>query len=684
MVNDELQARIESKVIKASANMFLLAALHMDRLVELRTRQDMMDFLESILGSDLSAAYKKTMEKIENQDQNSVSLAKRTLAWAIHAERPFSVEELRHVLAVRAGSKQFNPGYMPYAREILSVCAGLVTIGNRRGIIRLAHYTTLEFLRQTKPDWLQDMQADLAETCLTYLLYDCFQVGSRKTDQAFEAKFEFYRYAAENWAHHAGIDRSSNACLARKEKIQPLLDVFLATDPLAPSFRYWLFRLKKGIIQSIDRSPSSSKWAIEKLIFSPLSWLSKATCKAYHWSESVIYPPEESPFAFLEAFITASLERASLSDSTWEDLPLGCRKSCTPEAVKKLKVSKNKLSSLLFQASYCHPSLMRHRANTQDFANLLLFFEYHDAPRRCSEEVANLIVILLLKSKAQRQSDTGTKGWTEEEGELFRRLLVKPVHKCQEYQYIPVHSLDPDGDLLFYVIHLGCSALDFLVRSGLDVKAISCRHRFRTPLIAAVVQDLESKTPCVEYLLNHGADVHQLAVGCEYGSALVAAGANAAHYGSQYSDTVRLYIESMATIVKYLLEKGAHVNHIATGMAGAKYLTALAAAVDSGIPPAFSSRRMDDFGAAEITLQQFGFDGKDHNRGMLLSLRAELRESDRGWNSVVAYLKELILEFEEGRIPTPRQTRSDDFGPNVGMTPYSNSADEEMAVDQGL
>ncbi|KAG8406491.1 hypothetical protein J3458_021323 [Metarhizium acridum] len=99
---------------------------------------------------------------------------------------------------------------------------------------------------------------------------------------------------------------------------------------------------------------------------------------------------------------------------------------------------------------------------------------------------------------------------------------------------------------------------------------------------------------------------------------------------------------------------------------------------------AFSSRRMDDFGAAEITLQQFGFDGKDHNRGMLLSLRAELRESDRGWNSVVAYLKELILEFEEGRIPTPRQTRSDDFGPNVGMTPYSNSADEEMAVDQGL
>ncbi|KAG8417342.1 hypothetical protein J3459_012435 [Metarhizium acridum] len=163
----------------------------MDRLVELRTRQDMMDFLESILGSDLSAAYKKTMEKIENQDQNSVSLAKRTLAWAIHAERPFSVEELRHVLAVRAGRKQFNPGYMPYARDILSVCAGLVTIGNRRGIIRLAHYTTLEFLRQTKPDWLQDMQADLAETCLTYLLYDCFQVGSRKTDQAFEAKFEF-------------------------------------------------------------------------------------------------------------------------------------------------------------------------------------------------------------------------------------------------------------------------------------------------------------------------------------------------------------------------------------------------------------------------------------------------------------------------------------------------------------
>ncbi|KID86739.1 Nucleoside phosphorylase domain protein [Metarhizium guizhouense ARSEF 977] len=309
LVNDELQARIESKVIKASKNMFLLAAFHMNRLVELKTRQDIINFLESIQESGLDATYKKTIETIENQDQNSVSLAKRILAWTIYAKRSFSVEELRHVLAVRAGSKQFNPDYMPCATDLLSVCAGLVTDNNESGIIRLIHYTTLEFFRQTERDWLRDMQADLAKTCLTYLLYDCFRIGFCRADQAFEAKFNFYEYAAENWARHAGISRSSNASLARKEKIQPLLDEFLATDPLPPSFVYWMFRLKKVIMHRICSSANtSSRVKILDLIFSPLYWVTKMT-----WKPSNRDPCcRESTFALLEAFISASLEKARL------------------------------------------------------------------------------------------------------------------------------------------------------------------------------------------------------------------------------------------------------------------------------------------------------------------------------------------------------------------------------------
>ncbi|KAK9442241.1 Ankyrin repeat-containing domain protein [Metarhizium brunneum] len=879
LVNDELQARIESKVIKASESMFLLAAFHMNRLVELKTRQDIINFLESIQESGLDAAYKKTIETIENQDQNSVSLAKRILAWTVYAERSFSVEELRHVLAVRAGSKQFNPDYMPCATDLFSVCAGLVTYNNQRGFFRLVHYTTLEFFRQTRPDWLQDMQADLAETCLTYLLYDCFRVGSCRADQAFEAEFDFYKYAAASWARHAGINRSSKASLARKEKIQLLLDEFLATDPLPPSFLYWLFRLKECIIHVIDNFPSEdSYWRISGLVFSPLNWLSNTTfatsCRRKHFTWS----SDKMTFAVLHALITASLERArlvlapcphpehwhNLSSSAFEDRPplclddgaLGCKKSCTPEAVENLKRWNKKIFELLFQAvdedgltkkarrqksppeesrdmfsrDTCSQGFSRYRllhhkfsiiekpdvsslptdphVETRDFTEWLPLFENHDAPQRCLEEIANLTVILLLKAKA------GFKEWTKEEEELFRRLLLKPVHKYQEYQYIPVDFLDQDPVLLD-VIHLGCDALDFLVRSGVDVNEQFRRHPSGTALVAAVVHDLESKAPCVEYLLKHGADSNQQTNGREYGSALVAACAlgrmdalnlllqrpnigvnmeikfglygtaliaacakgniDALHlllqqpnvevamttefgeYGTAFIAACangRMVLdenETMATTVKYLLEKGAHVNHSIIGEARAKYVTALAAAVHGGNPRivqillnsgaiadervksdmpsdsstarrrwdsaqqlsmaiiysllevdaswadeyipqalyylrAFSSRWMeslDRFAAAQITLQQFGFGGKDLDVKMLLFLQSELSESFQKWNQVVARLKELILEFEEGKIPS-RQIQTDDFDSDFDMLPYSDISDEiSSAPEEG-
>lgn len=823
----------------------------MNRLVELKTRQDIINFLESIQESGLDAAYKKTIETIENQDQNSVSLAKRILAWTVYAERSFSVEELRHVLAVRAGSKQFNPDYMPCATDLLSVCAGLVTYNNQRGFFRLVHYTTLEFFRQTRPDWLQDMQADLAETCLTYLLYDCFRVGSCRADQAFEAEFDFYKYAATNWARHAGIGRSSKASLARKEKIQLLLDEFLATDPLPPSFLYWLFRLKERILHVIDNFPSeNSYWRISCLVFSPLNWLSITTFATSCRGKRFTWSSDKMTFAVLQALITASLERArlvlapcphpehwhNLSSSAFKGRPplclddgaLGCKKSCTPEAVENLKGLNKKILELLFQVvdeygltkkakrqksspeesrdmfsrdTFSHVSSLTTdpHVETRDFTEWLTFFENHDAPQRCLEEIANLTVILLLKAKA------GFKEWTKEEEELFRRLLLKPVHKYQEYQYIPADFLDQDPVLLD-VIHLGCGALDFLVRSGVDVNEQFRGHPSETALVAAVAHDLESKAPCVEYLLKHGADSDLQTNGGEYGSALVAACAlgrmDALHLLLQQPNVevnmatqfgcyrtaliaacsnTRMVLdenETIATTVKYLLEKGAHVNHSTIGEAGAKYLTALAAAVHGGIPRivqillksgaiadervkddmpsdswtarrrwdclrfqvsrpntegtelvrtcmdkewidqctlaaqqlsmaiiysllevdaswadeyipqalyylrAFSSRWMeslDRFAAAQITLQQFGFGGKDLDGKMLLFLQNELRADDREWNQVVAYLKELILEFEEGRIPPLRQTQTDDFDPHFDMLPYSDISDEILS-----
>ena len=52
----------------------------------------------------LDKAYDETVNRIENREQGIRELAKRTLFWIVYAKRPLTTEELRHALAVEAGT----------------------------------------------------------------------------------------------------------------------------------------------------------------------------------------------------------------------------------------------------------------------------------------------------------------------------------------------------------------------------------------------------------------------------------------------------------------------------------------------------------------------------------------------------------------------------------------------------
>lgn len=112
---------------------------------------------------------------------------------------------------------------------IVSVCMGLVTVEEERGIIRLLHHTTLEYL-QTNMDCLSSLegpttledptifdikenkiakinaQRDITTICVTYLSFSIFESGFCQTDNEFEERMhsnQFYDYATRNWGHHA-------------------------------------------------------------------------------------------------------------------------------------------------------------------------------------------------------------------------------------------------------------------------------------------------------------------------------------------------------------------------------------------------------------------------------------------------------------------------------------------------
>jgi ankyrin repeat protein len=146
------------------------------------------------------------MERIEYQNPNSQELAKQILGWITCAKRPLMTTELQHAMAVEFGSSKMDEENLTEITDMTSVCAGLVTVDEKSGIIRLVHYTTQQYFERTWTSWFPDIQRDITTTCVTYLSFDAFKSGFCQTDDEFEARLRsnvFYDYAARNWGYHA-------------------------------------------------------------------------------------------------------------------------------------------------------------------------------------------------------------------------------------------------------------------------------------------------------------------------------------------------------------------------------------------------------------------------------------------------------------------------------------------------
>ena len=152
-------------------------------------------------------AYDEAMEKrVKGQKQRFADLALRTLSWITFSKRPLTTSELRYALAVTDGASTLNLRNLTHIDLITSVCAGLVTVDEESGIIRLVHYTTQEYFDQTWTTWFPDGQTDIAKTCVTYLSFSAFETGISYTVEDLEARLQsniLYDYASRNWGHHA-------------------------------------------------------------------------------------------------------------------------------------------------------------------------------------------------------------------------------------------------------------------------------------------------------------------------------------------------------------------------------------------------------------------------------------------------------------------------------------------------
>ena len=168
-------------------------------------------------------AYRLTMQRIEEQPPDRAKLGREVLAWITCLHEPFKSADLRKALGIQVGQSTFDEDDCPDVLDMISACAGLVTIDEESNIIRLVHYTTQEYLDRTRHRWFPEAETVITEACIAYLSMEEYGTAGLYSDltekleycnylQKFPAHWDpLYCYAACNWGRHArmlaGVNR---------------------------------------------------------------------------------------------------------------------------------------------------------------------------------------------------------------------------------------------------------------------------------------------------------------------------------------------------------------------------------------------------------------------------------------------------------------------------------------------
>ncbi|KAJ4309542.1 hypothetical protein N0V84_011446 [Fusarium piperis] len=205
--NPGLLREIAETIGKASQGMFLLAELHVASLVGSVSPKGLRAALKH-LPNGYDQAYKDVMWRIDHIKTGAQrDLAYQVLEWLARARRALTSWELRHALAVELDSEEghLDQDNLPEEDELVSACAGLVTVDKASGIIRLVHYTAQDFFKKTQKQFFPSDEGGITRICLKYLSLDGL-MGPCTSDEEYESRLmgsPFYSYAARHWGEHA-------------------------------------------------------------------------------------------------------------------------------------------------------------------------------------------------------------------------------------------------------------------------------------------------------------------------------------------------------------------------------------------------------------------------------------------------------------------------------------------------
>lgn len=227
-----LKEEIISSISEKAKDMILLARLHMDSIVRLRTRNRISSTLK-VLPAEVNKSYDEALKRIFEQENEDAELAKAVLFWVASTSRALSISELQHAMAMHDALSphddlptenifEYQPitlpseprkltlasieGSLVEEEVLLNVCAGLVRMDEKRKTTHLVHRTLQNYLEDRIKKECPELHQVIAATCLAYLSLDDFATGYCKDDDEMGARFRDFallKYAARYWGHHA-------------------------------------------------------------------------------------------------------------------------------------------------------------------------------------------------------------------------------------------------------------------------------------------------------------------------------------------------------------------------------------------------------------------------------------------------------------------------------------------------
>lgn len=193
---------------------FLLARRHMDRMTDCWSIDQIEENLKD-LSSDLDVGYSQTLARMQRSlEPNQWQLLRKLLLWIAWVQRPLSVSEMEHALAVRPGLNKITKKGIPPIREITAWSGGLLLI-DRADLIRYIHTTTSRFFLTEREATFPNGDAIIAHACLDYLNMAVFQEtlcgpNKRSLLRLRLKNYPFLKYAILQSARHIAKSTSKD------------------------------------------------------------------------------------------------------------------------------------------------------------------------------------------------------------------------------------------------------------------------------------------------------------------------------------------------------------------------------------------------------------------------------------------------------------------------------------------